>query len=246
MKNYKILIVWIVSLLLLTTGCQQSLRKPVQLSVKKTGLNNYPYLLYLPDGYSIDNKKKWPLIVYLHGASLRGSSLNKLNKYGIPHLIENGKKFQFIVVSPQCPSKKRWYTDKWFENLYAEITDKYRVDTSRVYLTGLSMGGEGAWYLAVNHTNIFAAVAPICGRTTRNKQIHQKAYKLKKLPLWVFHGAQDAIVNVRESNVMVKLLQDNGSNVKYTKYPFADHGDTHWRTYKNDELYEWFLQNKKN
>ena len=208
--------------------------------------NDYQYLLYLPDGYPLDQNKNWPLIIYLHGGSMRGNDPNKLKKYGPPYFIEQGEKFPFIIVSPQLPFGKNWYTDNWFQPWFSEITNKYRVDTDRVYLTGVSLGGEGTWYLAVNHPDVFAAAAPICGTTRRKKQIKEDAYKIKDLPIWVFHGVKDRVVDIAESDEMVEILENIGSNVKYTRYPFAGHGKAHWNTYGNEELYDWFLQHKRN
>src|SRR5690554_4630573 len=100
----------------------------------------YDYLVYLPDDHL---EKKYPLIIYLHGSSNRGSDLNKLKQYGLPHAIDKGEEFDFIIISPQCPEGKIWSSENWFEPLYAELISKYKIDTDRVYLTGVSMGGGG-------------------------------------------------------------------------------------------------------
>ena len=121
----------------------------------------YDYLLYLPDEYQKEWKKDFPLIIFLHGASLRGKDLNLLKKYGIPRLIDRGDKFDFIIASPQCPPGKYWDTENWFDNLHAELTSKYRVDTNRIYLTGMSMGGFGTWNTAMEYPQKFAAIVPV-------------------------------------------------------------------------------------
>ncbi|MCK9404774.1 MAG: hypothetical protein M0Q26_15375, partial [Chitinophagaceae bacterium] len=94
---------------------------------------SYPYLPYLPKDYNSDTLKRWPLIIYLHGGSQRGTNLKKLYDSGIPDQIYRGREFPFIIISPLCPLHLRWSTDDWFENFYNEITDKYRIDTTRVY-----------------------------------------------------------------------------------------------------------------
>jgi hypothetical protein len=121
---------------------------------------NYHYISYTPKEYNDDTLKKWPLIIYLHGGSSRGTDTIKLYCCGIPDQIWRGREFPFIIVAPQCPINQRWSTDNWFENFYEEVTTKYRVDTNKVYLTGTSLGGEGTWYLAIKYPEKFAAIAP--------------------------------------------------------------------------------------
>ena len=94
----------------------------------------YDYHLYLPQDYQ-QNNKKYPLLIYLHGSSQRGDDLNKLKGYGIPRAVAQGQHFDFIAVSPQCPSNKYWFSEDWFSVLYAELQSKYRIDPSRIYLT---------------------------------------------------------------------------------------------------------------
>ncbi|CAN5496795.1 hypothetical protein BH10BAC3_BH10BAC3_01810 [soil metagenome] len=81
---------------------------------------SYPYLLYLPKAYK-ESIKKWPVLIYLHGGSQKGDDLNKLKTYGPPSLVEKGKKFEFIIASPQCPDGKYWSTENWFDSLYADL-----------------------------------------------------------------------------------------------------------------------------
>ncbi|MBN1818803.1 MAG: prolyl oligopeptidase family serine peptidase, partial [Sedimentisphaerales bacterium] len=130
------------------------LNRPVTLKID--------YLLHLPAEY--DKKAQWPLMIFLHGAGERGSDLNKVKVHGPPKLIEQGKELPFIVVSPQCPTGQ-WWTNK-VETIMAlidEIVEKYNVDQSRIYLTGLSMGGFGTWAIASAYPERFAAIVPICG-----------------------------------------------------------------------------------
>ena len=199
-------------------------------SSEKAGLK---YLLYLPKGYD-KAKKKHPMILFLHGAGERGDNLNQVKKHGPPKLVEKGRDLAFVVVSPQCP-RSRWWDVKALTQLLDEVVASYNVDESRIYLTGLSMGGFGTWSLAAEHPKRFAAIAPICGggKTTWAK-------KLKDVPIWVFHGGKDGVVPAKRSKDMVAALKEQGSKPKLTIYPNAGH-DSWTKSYANPELYKWFL-----
>ena len=102
------------------------------------------YLLYLPEGYANDTIQKWPLLIFLHGSGESGADLEKVKVHGPPKLIEQGKKFPFIVVSPQAPPQTGWKVEV-LKSMLDDLKKKYQVDRDRVYLTGLSMGGFGTW-----------------------------------------------------------------------------------------------------
>ena len=197
------------------------------------------YLLFLPEGYG-HRQQRWPMILFLHGAGERGSDLKKVKKHGPPKIVEKRKDFPFIVVSPQCPQNE-WWTDKieLLINLLDDIVSRYRVDTERIYLTGLSMGGYGTWALAAAYPDRFAAIAPICGGGNRIM-----AYRLSNVPVWAFHGAKDKVVPLKESEEMVEAINARGGNAKLTVYPDAGH-DSWTVTYNNQELYDWFLKHSK-
>jgi predicted peptidase len=197
------------------------------------------YLLYLPADYGKDAKKQWPLIMFLHGAGERGNNIAVLRKQGLPKMIGQGKNFDFIIVSPQCPNDIWWpeRTDLLI-GLLDEIEKKYNVDTDRVYLTGLSMGGFGSWSLAIAYPNRFAAIAPICGGGEK-----YGGYRLKKVPVWAFHGAKDPTVPLVRSQEMVDAVKKAGGDAKLTIYPEAQH-DSWTETYNNPELYTWFLSHR--
>ncbi len=196
------------------------------------------YLLYLPAEYG-QSKEKWPLIMFLHGAGERGNNIEAVKRHGPPKLIKQGKSFDFIIISPQCP-KNIWWPEKneVLINLLDDVEAKYRVDSDRVYLTGLSMGGFGTWSLATAYPKRFAAIAPICGGGERHA-----AYRLKNTPVWAFHGAKDNVVPVEESKQMVDAVNTKGGKAKLTVYPEADH-DSWTQTYENPELYQWFLSHR--
>ena len=197
------------------------------------------YLLYLPKDYG-EKGKKWPLMLFLHGAGERGSNIEVVKKHGPPKLIERGEDLPFIIISPQCPAGT-WWTELPDElmALLDEVEAKHAVDPNRIYLTGLSMGGFGSWALGIRHPERFAAVVPVCGGGER-----YLAERLKDTPVWVFHGAQDQVVPLRESVEMVESLKKAGGDVKLTVYPEAGH-DSWTETYDNPELYEWFLSHRK-
>ena len=120
------------------------------------------YLLFIPDAYQDNQSRKWPLIMYLHGGSRRGDEIEKIREpgWGLPALLEKKKSFPFIVVSPLCPNGEYWTDTETLISLLDEIEKHYSIDVSRVYLTGHSMGGFGTWYLAYQHPDRFAAIAP--------------------------------------------------------------------------------------
>ena len=208
------------------------------LDKKFTQVVDCNYLLYLPPDYD-KSSKKWPLILFLHGAGERGNNVEVVKKHGLPKLIAQGKSFDFIIASPQCPNDM-WWPEKTdlLITLLDEIEAKYRIDTDRVYLTGLSMGGFGTWTLATEYPNRFAAIAPICGGSER-----YLAYRLKKVPVWAFHGAKDNVVPLSRSQEMIDAINKAGGNAKLTIYPEAQH-DSSTETYNNPELYTWFLSHK--
>jgi len=205
---------------------------------------SYQYLSYVPAGYDEDTSMRWPLIVSLHGGSRRGSDLKKLYADGIPDQIYRGRDFPFVIVAPQCPEHIRWSTDNWFDNFYEEITSKYRIDTNRVYLTGASLGGSGTWYLAIEYPNRFAAIAPMCGFTSHNDFIGKNVDRLVDMPIWAFHGANDLVVPVEETERMIQRLQGKNKDLKVTIEPDVGHG-IGWLVYPNNDLYDWFLSYDK-
>jgi predicted peptidase len=195
------------------------------------------YLLYLPADY--DKQDKWPLILFLHGAGERGDDLERVKVHGPPKLIEHGKQFPFIIVSPQCPNGHWWNNELvTLSALLDDIESKYKVDKDRVYLTGLSMGGFGTWALAGYSPDRFAAIIPICG----GEPLLTRA--LKKTPVWAFHGGKDPIVPVKRSQDLVDALKRTNAEVKFTVYPEALH-DSWTATYDNPEVYEWLLAHKR-
>lgn len=199
------------------------------------------YLLYKPENYK-NTSEKFPLIVFLHGAGERGDNLDKVKIQGPLKYIEEGNTINAVVLAPQCPDSIYWQPHDVAALIKKTISTE-KIDTDRVYITGLSMGGYGTWATAVEYPELFAAAVPVCGA------IYRPAYRnpvhLKEMPIWVFHGALDDVVYIENSNKMVMALKQAGNEkVKYTVYPFANHNS--WsETYSNPEMYKWMLKQTK-
>jgi predicted peptidase len=244
-----------LTLLLPLAGCRANLNPPAMKPGQTAQKYHHEreqslaadYLLFLPEGYGADAAKRWPLILFLHGAGERGTDVWLVAKHGPPKIDTSAANFPFIVVSPQCPPGENW-SDDLLLGLLDEIENKYAVDTHRVYLTGLSMGGFGTWSLGVSHPDRFAAIAPICGGGEFIKVYvaadrHKEA--LTSLGVWAFHGGKDPVVPLEESQRMVNYLKKVGvTDVKLTVYPEAEH-DCWTQTYANPELFSWFLRHSR-
>lgn len=199
------------------------------------------YLIHLPDGYAKPEnaEKAWPLIVFLHGAGERGDNLELLKKHGPPKLVEAGRDFPAIFVSPQCPAES-WWPDEPVLELIDHLEASHRIDADRIYLTGLSMGGYGTWAFASRAPDRFAAIVPICGGG-----VPYQMRKLKTMPIWVFHGKKDGAVPFEESERLVEALKRNGNEqVKFTVYPEAGH-DSWTAAYDTPELWDWLFSQKR-
>jgi predicted esterase len=196
------------------------------------------YLQYLPDGYAQDTARRWPLVIFLHGVGETGNDIEKVRGFGLSPLIEAGKKFPFIVISPQSKTT-HWKSEEVRDLLLDELFVKLRVDPDRVYLTGLSMGGFGTWNTAVSYPELFAAIIPICGGSH-----HSSVLRLRNMPIWCFHGDKDESVPFERSEVLVNALKDINPRLKFTAYRDVGH-DCWTRTYANDSIYDWLLQHKR-
>ncbi len=160
------------------------------------------YLVYLPEGY-YRSLRRWPVILTLHGRGEAGDDIGQVRNQGLPRHVEAGARLPFAIVAPQSPD---WTWDvAALSNLLDEVIRRYRIDEERVYLVGNSMGGNGTWSLAAHSPGRFAAIAPICGRGDP-----AMAGRLRHLPTWAFHGADDRIVPPEESERMIAALQRRG------------------------------------
>jgi len=200
------------------------------------------YWLFLPRDYGKETRKEWPLILFLHGAGERGDDLKLVKKHGIPKMVETDPDFPFIAISPQCPEGS-WWNEQLadLEALLDLITGAYGVDESRIYLTGLSMGGQGTWELAVRQPDRYAAIAPICGPNTPV----WFGCRLKDMPIWAFHGAKDEAVPLVASERMVAAINKCGGQARLTVYPDGNHEAAWIAAYANPELYAWLLEQRR-
>jgi len=205
------------------------------------------YLLFTPKGYDSKGTKRWPLILFLHGAGERGDDIWKVAVHGPPKNVAQNPDFPFLLVSPQCPEGETWSSDSLL-GLLDKVISELRADPDRVYLTGLSMGGDGTWDLGLKHPERFAAIVPICGGGELIDLLlaeGEKKRALLTLGVWAFHGAKDPVVPLDESQRMVNLLKKLGvQDARVTVYPEAGH-DSWTETYKNPEVYEWLLSHSR-
>jgi len=223
------------------------MQTPKHLQLTRSQRVEVNYLLFLPKGYQAGTAQRWPLMLFLHGAGERGTDIWKVAVHGPPKFVATHPDFPFILVSPQCPEGQIWDNGTLLV-LLDEVTRQYAVDTNRIYLTGLSMGGYGTWDLGLAYPEKFAAIVPISGGgnlITLLLSTGEKSAALKTLGIWDFHGAKDPVVPVRESERMVDFVKRAGvSEVKLTVYPEATH-DAWTETYNKQELYDWLLKHRR-
>lgn len=203
--------------------------------------------------------KKYPVVVYLHGAGERGDD-NLVQLKHLPQwMTQDGRreKFECFLIAPQCPVDRRWGTIDWRNDqieytkkpaeeaqavmkMLAQVKAEFPVDNNRVYLTGLSMGGYGSWELGWRRANVFAAVAPICGRGDAGK-----IDTLVGKPLWAWHGDADTSVPVEGSRAMIAALRAAGGEPKYTELPGVGHNS--WeQAYKNEDgVIPWLFKQRR-
>ena len=220
------------------------------------------YLLYLPPGFAADPEKRWPVTLFLHGIDERGTNPEWVANQGLPKLVNLGRDFDFILISPQCPLGGYWadvYPD--LMNLVDQVVAAYRGDPRRVYLTGISMGGYGALGLALANPGRFAALAPIASGYTWDPNIKAAGHyslpldtpvppeicALRTLPIWYFHGNADIIIPPSQSQMVVDALRACGADPtpKRTELPGADHVQSWERAYDRTDFYDWLLSQRR-
>ena len=196
----------------------------------------FSYIEYIPENY--DETKKYPLVVQLHGAGERGDGKDDLPivaVHGFSKLFEKEEcDFECITVMPQCPKDTFWAARvESIGKFIDEIIARRPIDEKKIYLTGLSMGGYGTWYTAMAYPWKFAAIAPVCGGGMAWNA------GVLDMPIRVFRGAEDNLVDVRNSDEMVDKLKFLGKNVQYTRLDGVMHNV--WDHTYDAELMEWFL-----
>jgi predicted peptidase len=215
--------------------------------------------VFVPQTFS--PRKKWPIVLFLHGVGERGSDGLQQTDIGIAHAIrKDASRFPFIVVIPQCRSDKRWIQRAMQAQALGALEQsikEFHGDRNRVYLTGLSMGGYGTWDMTAKYPGKFAAYVPICGGIHGPARLPdarvdlaadpkiadpyaETARRIGATPIWIFHGDADETVPVEESRKMAAALRSAKANVRYTEYPGIGHNS--WdKAYAEPELIPWML-----
>jgi predicted peptidase len=210
------------------------------------------YQVWLPASY--DKSRRWPAILFLHGAGERGDDGVAQTRVGLGHALSDGKVDpQAIVVFPQCPLGGHWSgpAQRIAVAALEQVIEDYSIDLKRVSLTGISMGGAGTWSLAYHQARRFSAIAPVCGWVRRPPNLMDLAdvvdrydtlaQRLGKLPIWIFHGSADNVVPVSESRSMADAL---GANAAYTEFPGVMHNS--WDpAYETTGVVEWLVKQKR-
>ena len=206
------------------------------MNFESSKIENMQYITAYPPEYK--SEEKYPVIIFLHGAGTRGNDLEVLKNNAYFKIVAEYQDFPFVTVAPLC-SENSWF-DMFatLKKLVCKITQADFADSERIYLVGNSMGGYGTWQLAMSMPEMFAAIVPVCGGG-----MYWSAGRLANVPVWAFHGKQDATVFVEESEKMVNAVNKKGGNAKLTIYP--ENGHNSWDdTYKNPEVFEWLLSNR--
>lgn len=216
-----------------------------------------PYRIYIPKNY--DCGERYPLVLFLHGAGERGDD-NERQLGGIARAFEDVTSpiYDSIVIAPQCPVGAQWVMTPWEKGNYVvdnvpesrelecvcgildECIDYYNVDTDRVYVTGLSMGGFGTWDMLARHGSRFAAGMPICGGGDPGR-----AKYLKRIPIWTFHGSADPSVPVAGTRAMFSAIKrDGGEDIGYTEFDGAGHNV--WDSvYTDRQVIDWLFSQSR-
>jgi len=212
-------------------------------------------MVYLPPGYEADPQRAWPLMVFLHGAGERGDNLYLLPKASPFMMIREKAPLPYIVLAPQLNSSPDYasFPEAYLDGVMDEVLKDYRVDDKKIYLVGLSMGGEAAYRYALHRPETFAAVSVLAGfdpqYLPQARQIGFAPFalpmeRIQAVPLWVIHGADDQTVPLLAAQSTVDALKKAGVNVRFTVLEGHDH-DVWTDTFTNPEFFDWFLQYKK-
>ncbi|MGC4044627.1 MAG: dienelactone hydrolase family protein [Armatimonas sp.] len=195
----------------------------------------YPHLCRRPVHAGVHHKL--PLLLCLHGSGECGTRLEQVARNGPLKEARAGRHLPFLIVAPQA-REEEWDPERLCATLDAVQTE-YPIDITRVYATGYSLGGDGVWAVAMYAPERFAAIAPLCGGGDV-----RKVDRIKQMPIWNFHGAQDWVVKISESQELIDALRRiNAPEVKFTVYPDGRH-DIWNRTYADPNLYAWLLAHK--
>lgn len=224
----------IIVLYLLTTAlCSAQQLKSYRGEVK----DGYNFWVYTPRNYDTAAETKMPVILFLHGASLRGNNMDLALRYGPIDAIRRGRVIDAVIVNPQCPARGRWEPDKVIK-VVDWVQRHYAVETNRLYVFGMSLGGYGTLDFCGAYPDRVAAAIAMCGGS------HQKCYcGLNELPLWIIHGTADRAVGVASSQKVVDAMKACGPTDRliFTKLPGQGHGALA-RIFYIPEPYDWLMK----
>jgi len=235
-------------------------------SVQETGFLNrkivlhgvtYRYQVYLPEEWRRDDHKQWPVILFLHGRGERGSEGMWQTQVGLPEAVrDHPERWPFVIVMPQCPLPSYWTDPEMLAMAMAALDQEaaeFHGDPERTYLTGLSLGGYGAWELAKDYPHQWAAVMIAAGgvfwsyapeRWQQSTTLPMEyARAVGKTPVWLFHGADDNVVPPKESELMYEALKTAGGRVRLWIYQGYRH-DCWTRAYDEPEAPRWLLTHR--
>ena len=213
------------------------------------------YLVYLPEGYEAEPGRAWPLILFLCGSGERGEDVLLFAKHGPLRTVREQGPLPFLIVAPMLRESKvfRSFPEAYLDGVLDLALAEYRVDPKRIYLTGLSMGGEATYRYALDRPEVFAAVAPIAAFDAKYlpggveegfRPFALPMERIKDIPVWAIHGADDPVVPLSAAQRTVDDLRQAGGNVRFTV--LADHDHDSWTdTYFDPAFYEWLLQHQK-
>lgn len=198
--------------------------------------NIFPYIAYIPENVS----SRPALLIQLHGAGERGNGGNDLEKvlvHGFAKIVDDTNLKDCIFIMPQCPDDTFWVAKiESLKSFIDKMIQDFSIDTTRIYLCGLSMGGFGTWYTAMAYPTLFAAIAPCCGGG-----MAWNASTLQ-MPIWTFHGLEDCVVSPSQTIEMIDALKPLNPNLKYTLYEGVNHNS--WDYAFSEETLTWLLAQK--
>lgn len=197
--------------------------------------NGYDFWLYAPQSYFDNPDAKMPLIIYLHGAKLCGHGLRSFHKYLTLDAIAKGRNIEAMVVAPQNHGGG-WKPER-LNNILEWVVDNYRVDTNRIYVVGMSLGGYGAMDFVGTYSHKIAAAMALCGGCTLSD-----VQGLGTLPFWILHGTADYAVTIGQSKKVVNALKEQGNDklLRFDWLPGANHGRLA-RIYYLEQTYQWLF-----
>ena len=249
-----------------TTSAEGRFHHPRSEPLQETGFLNrkieihgltYRFQVYLPEEFRRDDGKEWPILLFLHGRGERGSEGLWQTQIGLPQAVrDHPERWPFIIVMPQCSLSGYWTDPDMLAMAMATLdqeTAEFHADPEHTYLSGLSMGGYGAWELARLHPHRWAAVAIAAGGVfwsyapERWQQASvlpaEYAHALGRTPIWIFHGTDDNIVAERQSELMFEAFKASGGHIRLWLYQGLKH-DCWTRAYLEPELPHWLLAHR--